>query len=50
MRLRIGTTEWTTSLFPERKSKTYLFAIKASVRKKEDLAAGDRVTVRIHIL
>lgn len=50
VRLRIGDTEWTTSLFPERKSKTYLFAIKAAVRKSENLGAGDRITVRIHIL
>lgn len=50
VRLRIGKTEWTTSLFPERKSKTYLFAIKADVRKKAGIKAGDGITVRIHVL
>lgn len=48
--LRIGKTEWDTSLFPDRKSKTYLFAIKASVRKAEDIGAGDSITVQVHIL
>jgi hypothetical protein len=27
-----------------------LFAIKAAVRKAEDLAAGDSITVRVHIV
>lgn len=50
VRLRVGATSWDTSLFPDRKSKTYLFAIKAAVRKAEDIAAGDRITVAIRIL
>ena len=50
VRLRVGKTEWATSLFPERKSRSYLFAIKASVRKAEDIAAGDSITVKVHIL
>jgi len=47
--IRIGKTEWKTSLFPHRKSKSYLFAIKADVRKKEDLSEGDRITAQIRI-
>ena len=49
VRLKLGDTEWTTSLFPAKKTKTYLFMIKASVRKAEDVGAGDTVTVHIHI-
>jgi hypothetical protein len=48
--VRIGDTEWQTSLFPDRKAGTYLFAIKAAVRKAEDIDAGDRITARLHIL
>ena len=48
--IRIGDTEWATSLFPDRKSKTYLFAIKAAVRKAEDLGDGTRITARIQIV
>ena len=47
--VKIGDTEWDTSLFPDRKSKTYLFAIKAAVRKAEDLSHGDAITAHIRI-
>ena len=47
--VRIGDTEWDTSLFPDRKSGTYLFAIKAAVRKAEDLSHGDVITAQIRI-
>ena len=50
VRLRIGDTEWATSLFPDRKSKTYLFAIKADVRKAESIDEGDTITARLHIV
>ena len=45
--VRIGSTEWKTSLFP--KDGCYLVPIKASVRKAEILAEGDAVTVQLEI-
>lgn len=42
---RIGRTDFTTSLFP--KGDMYLVPIKVAVRKAEDLALGDTVTVRL---
>ncbi len=45
--VRIGSTEYTTSLFP--KDGRYLVPVKASVRKAEDLQEGDTVTVRLEI-
>ena len=50
VRIRIGDTEWNTSLFPERKAKSYLFAIKADVRRAEDIDDGDRITAVVHIV
>lgn len=50
VRVKIGDTEWSTSLFPERKSKSYLFMIKAAVRKAEDIGEGDTITARLHIV
>ena len=50
VRLRVGKTQWDTSLFPDKKSRTYLFAIKAGVRKAEGIGAGDRITVQVHVL
>ena len=44
---RIGSTEYTTSLFP--KDGRYLVPVKASVRKVEDLKEGDTVTIRLEI-
>jgi hypothetical protein len=45
--VRIGKTEYTTSLFP--KDGRYLVPIKASVRKAENLEEGDKVTIRLEI-
>lgn len=45
--VRIGKTEFTTSLFP--KDGRYLVPIKVSVRKAENLEEGDKVTVRLEI-
>ncbi|MGB0219367.1 MAG: DUF1905 domain-containing protein [Sinimarinibacterium flocculans] len=50
VRIRIGKTEWSTSLFPDKKSGTYLFAIKADVRKAEKLLDGDRIRVRVSVV
>ena len=46
-RVRIGTTEWATALFP--KDEQYIVPIRASVRKAEHLDEGDTVTLRLDI-
>jgi len=45
--VRIGKTEWKTSLFP--KDGLYIVPIKASVRNAEKLEEGDEVTVRLQV-
>jgi hypothetical protein len=45
--VRIGKTEWQTSLFP--KDGCYIVPIKANVRKAEKLKEGDNVTVRLEV-
>lgn len=40
VRVKIGKTEWETSLFPEARSGAYLLSIKASVRKAERIQEG----------
>ena len=45
--VRIGKTEFTTSLFP--KDGRYLVPIKARVRKAEKLEEGDTVTVQLEV-
>jgi Domain of unknown function (DUF1905) len=45
----IGETTWKTSVFPDSKSGSYLLAVKAEVRKKEGIAAGEEVTVWVAV-
>jgi len=45
--VRIGRSEWQTSLFP--KDGLYLVPIRANIRKAENLAEGDTVTVRLEV-
>lgn len=46
---KIGATSWKTSLFPDTKAGAYLLPVKADVRKKEKIKAGDTVTVKLEI-
>ena len=45
--VRIGTTDFTTSLFP--KDGGYLVPIKQAVRTAEHLSLGDQVTIHLHL-
>lgn len=44
---RIGSTEWTTSLFP--KNGGYVVPLKDLVRNAEEIDVGDTVTVRLAV-
>ena len=46
----IGDTTFTTSIFLNSKEKTYFLPIKASVRKAENITAGDEITVLISLI
>jgi hypothetical protein len=45
--VRIGKTEWKTSLFP--KDGRYLVPIKMIVQKSENLEVGDSVTIQLEV-
>lgn len=45
----IGRTIWKTSIFPDKKTGTYLLPLKANVRKKEDIFKGDVITFELRI-
>ncbi|NIJ66271.1 hypothetical protein FHR20_003244 [Sphingomonas leidyi] len=45
----IGGTHWKTSLFPDRESGGYLLPVKADIRRRAGLSAGDEVTVRLEV-
>lgn len=45
----VGSTTWKTSLFPDSKSGSYLLAIKAGVRKREQLSEGDDLKIKLSV-
>lgn len=45
----IGKTSWKTSIFYERKSESYLLPVKAEVRQKETIFAGDTINFLIKV-
>ena len=49
VRATVGSTSWETSIFADRKSGSYLLPVKATVRAREDVGAGDRVTVALEL-
>jgi hypothetical protein len=48
--VRVGNTAWKTSIFPDKRVGSYLLPLKAQVRKKEDVEAGEPVTFSITLL
>lgn len=45
VRVTIGSTTWSTSVFPDTKRQAYLLPVKKDVRRREKLAAGSTVSV-----
>ncbi len=49
VRATVGDTNWNTSVFPHKESGGWLLPVKAQVRKAEDLAENDMVTVTVSL-
>jgi len=47
--VKIGETEWNTSLFPDSKLGLYVLPVKSDVRKKEKIDIGDVVSLSIKL-
>ena len=45
--VKIGETQWQTSLFKDKKKNAFLLPIKADIRKKEKIGVNDIVIVEI---
>ena len=50
VRATIGGTSWNTSIFPDRKSNSYLLPVKATVRSAEDVGDGDSATISLDVI
>lgn len=49
VRVRMGTSEWRTSIFPDSKSGCYVLPVKKAVRTKESIGIGDTGDFEIDI-
>lgn len=50
VQITIGKTTWNTSIFPSKKTETYLFPIKKSVRRDETIFSGDIITFSLRLI
>ncbi|MCT2397997.1 DUF1905 domain-containing protein [Novosphingobium mangrovi (ex Huang et al. 2023)] len=49
VKARIGDTSFATSVFPSKSDGGWLLPVKASVRRAEDLSAGDEVEIFLEV-
>ncbi|MCP3995531.1 MAG: DUF1905 domain-containing protein [bacterium] len=47
--VRIGNTEWSTSLFPSNELSAYVLPVKRAVRESEGIDIGETVTVSLRL-
>lgn len=45
-----GAVAWRTSVFPDKKSGTYILPLKKQVRQELDIAEGSRITVSLRVV
>lgn len=50
VRVRVGGSVWTTSIFPGSAQTGYVLPVKRAVRKAEDLDTGDTVSVTVELV
>ncbi|KHL12517.1 UNVERIFIED_CONTAM: hypothetical protein LK11_36495 [Mumia flava] len=50
VRVRVGATEWETSVFPDRRRGSYVLPVKKAVRKAEGIAEGARIRIALTVL
>jgi hypothetical protein len=50
VRVTVGGTTWSTSVFPDSKRRAYILPVKQEVRRREGISAGSQVAVRLELL
>lgn len=50
VRVTVGSTSWSTSIFPDSKRGAYVLPVKKEVRIREDLQVGDRLSVVLDVV
>lgn len=46
---RLGNSTWSTSIFPDKRSGSYLLPVKAEIREQEKLQAGHAVQIQLSV-
>lgn len=49
VRVTVGATTWSTSVFPDAKRRAYVLPVKKQVRRAEGIEAGDRIAVALEV-
>ena len=47
--VKIGGSEWETSVFPSKDTGSYILPVKAAIRKKEKIGIDDQIDVMIKV-
>lgn len=50
VKVTVGRTTWTTSVFPSKEQQSFILPMKAPVRKAENLSDGNDVAVRLELV
>jgi hypothetical protein len=50
VRVTVGNSTWTTSIFPDSANNCYVLPIKRAVRHAEAMEAGDTVSVTVELI
>lgn len=50
VRAMVGGSAWSTSIFPDKTSGSYVLPLKKAVRDAEHLGEGDHATVRLDVI
>ena len=49
VKVRVGRTAWSTSIFPDAKRAAYVLPVKKSVRAREGIEEGDTVALSLEV-
>ncbi len=47
--VRLGESEWTTSIFPDKKAGAYVLPLKANIRKRENVRQGNLLRFQLTV-
>ena len=48
--VKLGSSVWKTSIFPDKREGAYILPLKAKVRKMEGIRQGDKVSFTLEVL